>query len=78
MWVVPKTIAYFLKQHESILEFSIFVAGQAHVKQDLDRALSSHIRYVFVGIWDWRLDKILNPNLLWSVLDSLSCNLQKF
>ena len=32
MWVVPKTIAYFLKQHESILEFSIFVAGQAHVK----------------------------------------------
>lgn len=78
MWVVPKTIAYFLKQHESILEFSIFVAGQAHVKQDLDRALSSHIRYVFVGVRDWWLDKILNPNLLKSVLDSLSCNLQKF
>lgn len=33
---------------------------------------------MFVGIRDWWLDKIFNPNLLWSVLDSLCGYLKKF
>jgi len=72
---VPKTMAYFLKQHERVLKFAIFVAGKAHVKKNLNRALPSHIWNMLMWVRHWRLDKILNPSLLGSILDILSCNL---